>query len=56
MVRGIRNTETDENGGSRWRSDEGGDEPVSSHTPSTRLKALSQSQGRSRSRFYSFRV
>ncbi|KAG0627597.1 hypothetical protein M758_2G213700 [Ceratodon purpureus] len=51
-----RNAEADENGGSRWRSDEGGDEPVSSLTPATRLKALSQSQGRSRSRFHSFRV
>nr|PNR46344.1 hypothetical protein PHYPA_013463 [Physcomitrium patens] len=51
-----RNAEADENGGSRWRSDEGGDEPVPSLLPSTRLKTLSQSQGRSRSRFYSFRV
>lgn len=50
-----RNAEADENGGSRWRSDEG-DEPVSSPPPSTRLKALNQSQARSRSRFYSFRV
>lgn len=50
------NAEADENGGSRWRSDEGSDEAGPTHTPSTRLKALSQSQGRSRSRFYSFRV
>ncbi|KAG0614561.1 hypothetical protein M758_6G186400 [Ceratodon purpureus] len=51
-----RNAGAEENGGSRWRSDEGGDEPVQSHAPATRLKALSQSQGRSRSRIHSFRV
>jgi len=51
----IRNAESEENGGSRWRSDEGIDEPVQLHTqPSTRSKALSQSQ-RSRSRLSSFR-
>lgn len=52
----IRGKQTDENGGVRWRSDEGDDDSGPGHSPPTRMKALTHSQGRTRSRFYSGRV
>jgi len=51
-----RGKQTDENGGVRWRSDEGDDDLGPGHSPPTRMKALTPSQGRTRSRFYSGRV